>query len=90
MERLAQKRKVSAAASLALGVALVYARVSTTKQGEEGTSLDSQAYACIAHAEKLGYQVGRITKEMYSGAELFDRPKLSATAQTFGLECSKL
>jgi site-specific DNA recombinase len=77
MERLAQKRKVSAAAGLALGVALVYARVSTTKQGEEGTSLDSQASACIAHAEKLGYQVGRVTKEVYSGAELFDRPLLS-------------
>jgi site-specific DNA recombinase len=77
MERLAQKRKVSAAAGLALGVALVYARVSTTKQGEEGTSLDSQASACIAHAKKLGYQVGRVTKEVYSGAELFDRPLLS-------------
>ena len=43
----------------------------------EGTSLDSQVSACIAHAEKLGYQVGHITKEVYSGAELFDRPLLS-------------
>ncbi len=57
--------------------ALVYCRVSTQKQEEEGTSLDSQAAACIAHAEKLGYQIGRVTKEVYSGAELFDRPLLS-------------
>jgi site-specific DNA recombinase len=77
MQRLAQKRKVSAAAGLALGVALIYARVSTTKQGEEGTSLESQVSACVAHAEKHGYSVGRITKEVYSGAELFDRSLLS-------------
>jgi site-specific DNA recombinase len=58
-------------------VALVYCRVSTQKQEDEGTSLDSQAAACIAHAEKLGYRVARVTKEVYSGAELFDRPKLA-------------
>ncbi|HEV2913279.1 MAG TPA: recombinase family protein [Pyrinomonadaceae bacterium] len=57
--------------------ALVYCRVSTAKQEEEGTSLDSQAAACVTHAEKLGYVVGRITKEVFSGAELFDRPLLS-------------
>src|SRR4051812_39730730 len=58
-------------------VALVYCRVSTQKQEDKGTSLDSQAAAGIAHAEKLGYQVGRVTKEAYSGAELFDRPLLT-------------
>ncbi|HYX71750.1 MAG TPA: recombinase family protein, partial [Nitrososphaera sp.] len=57
--------------------ALIYCRVSTVKQEEEGTSLDSQAAACIEHAEKLGYFVARITKEVFSGAELFDRPLLS-------------
>lgn len=57
--------------------ALIYCRVSTPKQGEEGTSLDSQADACSQYAEKLGYKVGRVTKEVYSGAELFDRPLLS-------------
>lgn len=59
------------------GQALVYCRVSTTKQEEKGTSLDSQAAACIARATELGYTVGRVTKEAYSGAELFDRPELS-------------
>jgi site-specific DNA recombinase len=59
------------------GCALIYCRVSTQKQEDQGTSLDSQAAACIAHAEKLGYSVARVSKEVYSGAELFDRPQLS-------------
>ena len=46
------------------GAALVYCRVSTINQKEEGTSLLSQA-------------AGRVTQEVYSGAELWDRPKLS-------------
>jgi site-specific DNA recombinase len=56
--------------------ALVYCRVST-KQQEDGTSLDSQASACVKQAEKLGYSIGRVTKEIYSGAELWDRPALA-------------
>lgn len=59
------------------GAAIVYCRVSTINQAEEGTSLDSQQAACVAHAGSLGYSVGRITQEVYSGAELWDRPKLS-------------
>lgn len=59
------------------GQALIYCRVSTSKQEEKGTSLDSQVDACIAHAKRLGYTVGRVTKEVFSGAELFDRPLLS-------------
>lgn len=59
------------------GCALIYCRVSTQKQEDQGTSLDSQAAACIAHAEKLGYSVARVSKEVYSGAELFERPQLS-------------
>jgi site-specific DNA recombinase len=57
--------------------ALIYCRVSTQKQEDEGTSLDSQAAACVAHADKLGYKVARVTREVYSGAELFERPLLS-------------
>lgn len=60
------------------GQALIYCRVSTARQGDEGTSLDSQAEAGVKHAKSLGFMVGRITKEVYSGAELFDRPKLSS------------
>lgn len=59
------------------GQALVYCRVSTSKQEEKGTSLDSQAAACVARANELGYTVAHVTKETYSGAELYDRPDLS-------------
>lgn len=58
-------------------VAIIYCRVSTRSQQEEGTSLETQAEACIKHAKSLGYQVGRVTKETYSGAELWDRPLLA-------------
>jgi site-specific DNA recombinase len=58
------------------GSALIYCRVSTAKQEEKGTSLDSQASACIAKAHELGYTVERVTRETYSGADI-DRPELS-------------
>jgi DNA invertase Pin-like site-specific DNA recombinase len=58
------------------GAAIIYCRVSTIGQKEEGTSLESQKTACVAHAEALDYIAGRITEEVYSGAELWDRPKL--------------
>jgi site-specific DNA recombinase len=61
----------------ATGPAIIYCRVSTRGQEEHGTSLDSQERECVAHAATLGYTVGRITHEVYSGAELWDRPKLS-------------
>jgi site-specific DNA recombinase len=57
-------------------LAIVYCRVSTKGQ-RDGTSLQTQAEACIKHAESLGYTVGRVTKEVFSGAELWDRPQLS-------------
>jgi site-specific DNA recombinase len=57
--------------------ALVYCRVSTTRQAEEGMSLESQAEACVRLAESRGYAVARVTKEVYSGAELWDRPQLA-------------
>src|SRR5690242_12599672 len=57
-------------------LALVYGRVSTRNQ-EDNYSLDSQVGACVNHAESLGYTVAKVTKEVYSGAELFDRPLLS-------------
>jgi DNA invertase Pin-like site-specific DNA recombinase len=58
------------------GQALIYCRVSTRKQ-EEGTSLESQEHACVSHATEQGYAVGAIIHEVYSGAELWDRQKLT-------------
>jgi site-specific DNA recombinase len=59
------------------GAAIIYCRVSTKGQEDDGTSLDSQEQACRRHAEQLGYTVGRVTREVYTGAELWDRPKLA-------------
>lgn len=56
--------------------ALVYCRVSTN-QLAGGTSLDTQQAACVAHARRLGYWVARVTREVFSRAELFRRPLLS-------------
>lgn len=56
--------------------ALVYCRVSTTGQEEKGSSLGSQATECTKFAEEQGYTVVETVKEVFSGAYLFDRPKL--------------
>ena len=59
------------------GAAIIYCRVSTKGQEEDGTSLDSQEQACCHAAEQQGYTVGRVTREVYTGADLWDRPKLA-------------
>jgi site-specific DNA recombinase len=59
------------------GEALIYCRVSTRQQEEEGTSLDSQEERCREKVAELGYTVARVTREVYTGAELWDRPLLS-------------
>jgi site-specific DNA recombinase len=56
-------------------LAFVYCRVSTKKQ-EDNNSLKSQETACRKLAESLGYAVS-VYKEIYSGAELWDRKVLS-------------
>ncbi|MBI3412988.1 MAG: recombinase family protein [Candidatus Aenigmarchaeota archaeon] len=57
--------------------AAIYTRVSTTRQKEEGTSLETQLERCLALAKAKGYEVPDefIFKEDYSGATL-DRPLL--------------
>jgi DNA invertase Pin-like site-specific DNA recombinase len=59
------------------GGAIIYRRVSTKRQEDEGTSLDSQEAACVNHAQALGFTSWRVTREVYSGAALYDRPLLS-------------
>lgn len=56
----------------------VYTRVSTEDQEREGTSLDTQAEACLKKAIELGYEVPEqfIFREAYSGLTL-DRPLLT-------------
>jgi site-specific DNA recombinase len=57
--------------------ALIYSRVSTANQADEGTSLDSQVRECSLYAEANNYDIAHITKEVFSGAYLFDRPLLN-------------
>jgi site-specific DNA recombinase len=57
--------------------ALIYCRVSTAGQEQDGTSLDTQETACRAYAEEHGYHVAHVYHETYSGAELHDRPALN-------------
>lgn len=55
--------------------AVVYSRVSTTIQREEGTSLDSQVRACRALARSKGFQVVSVITEDWPGDTL-ERPEL--------------
>ena len=52
-------------------------RVSTPGQEAEGTSLDTQEAACRAYAAEHGYSVVAVYREVHSGAELWQRPKLT-------------
>lgn len=57
-------------------VATVYLRVSTTRQEEEGTSLETQEARCLAWCAENGIEVAGINRDVYTGAEL-DRPGLN-------------
>ncbi len=60
--------------------AAIYTRVSTAKQGEEGTSLDTHEGRARAYCAERGYAVdeGHVYRETHTGADLFERPKLAA------------
>jgi site-specific DNA recombinase len=55
--------------------AIIYVRVSTDEQAENGTSIDNQVEKCLAYAQANGLQVVEIFKEDYTGVVL-DRPEL--------------
>ncbi|MCK9525680.1 MAG: recombinase family protein [Limnochordia bacterium] len=57
--------------------AAIYCRVSTERQAEEGTSLESQKQLCLKYARQHGYDAGdRIFIETFTGAKL-ERPEMS-------------
>lgn len=56
--------------------AVIYGRVSTDKQAEEGTSLKDQIKECEAYAARNNMEVIHIAQEDYSGDGL-DRPELN-------------
>jgi len=57
-------------------VALIYVRVSTARQAEEGISLDSQERTLTAVAEAAGYTVEVLREEGRSAASITGRPVL--------------
>jgi site-specific DNA recombinase len=77
--------------------AAIYCRVSTASQAEskdkaapkdaddkqQETSLETQAVACVRYATQHGYRVDpdHIYQEVYTGANLWDRPKMMQLRQ---------
>lgn len=53
----------------------IYVRVSTTRQSDEGYSLDAQLKVCAEYAKKMGLHVKRIFREEGETATAADRPK---------------
>lgn len=61
--------------------AVIYTRVSTDKQEEEGTSLDVQVTNCLAYARENGIEVIEVFREVYTGSLYRERPLLSKLRQ---------
>ena len=59
--------------------ASIYCRVSTVGQEAEGTSLVTQEEFCWKYAAEHGYVVdeAHIYRDVYTGTELWERPRLS-------------
>ena len=66
-------------------IAGIYVRTSTVRQGEEGTSLETQEEQAVLKATELGYQVydAYIWRDMESGADM-DRTGLNLMLQAVG------
>jgi DNA invertase Pin-like site-specific DNA recombinase len=64
------------------GLALLYARVSTAAQANEGVSLDAQERDLLSAAEKAGYtEVEMVREEGRSGKSIKGRPKLTSALE---------
>lgn len=58
--------------------ALIYCRVSSAQQADDGTSLDTQEARCRAYCAEHGYQVIGVHSDTHTGIEYRQRPGLSA------------
>jgi site-specific DNA recombinase len=56
---------------------IIYCRVSTRKQEDNGASLDTQEASCRAYAEERGWEIVAVYREVHTRVELWERPKLS-------------
>lgn len=63
---------------------IVYLRVSTNDQAENGVGLDAQLDACQTYADRAGMELGRVFKDegVSGGKELEDRPALLEAIST--------
>ncbi len=59
--------------------AAIYSRVSTDKQEDEGTSLETQEAGCIRHCQAKGYSIvtSLVIKEVFTGTVYRERPLLT-------------
>jgi site-specific DNA recombinase len=57
--------------------AVIYARVSTDKQEEDGTSLDTQVENCTRYAASLQLRVVEVFREVFTGSLYRERPMLT-------------
>jgi site-specific DNA recombinase len=62
--------------------AAIYVRVSTDRQDQEGTSLETQEAACRAYAAEHGWTVVGVWRDAYTGTEYRNRPGLTALRDT--------
>jgi len=67
---------INATASSGQPLAAVYVRVSSEAQ-EDGSSLGTQEAACRQYAEQHGYAVAQVYREVFTGVELWERPRLT-------------
>ena len=56
--------------------AIIYCRVSSERQVNEGHGLESQERLCLSYAKSKNYQVIKIFKEQGISGSLFDRPEM--------------
>ena len=61
--------------------AVIYTRVSTEIQEEEGTSLDTQVENCLKYAHEQGYRVIESFREVFTGSLYRERSLLSKLRQ---------
>jgi site-specific DNA recombinase len=61
--------------------AIIYARVSTDRQEEEGSSFDVQVDNCTLHAKERGMVVVEVFREVFTGSLYRERPLLTKLRQ---------
>lgn len=70
--------------------AVIYCRVSTKEQVEEGNSLKTQEKICIEYAQKNGYNVSKIFIEQGESAKTADRPVLQEMLKFCSMRSNKI